>query len=179
MVLVLSYTGVFVSVLAFSFLPHLFLYSFCSSLPSCWNASHSTRFWDYRGPQLSSPGTGSFFWLGKLHGQRSLAGCSPWGCKESDMTEWMIMAEEDYPHKHVKCFRNFEKICEILCVHREGSGWFWGRSPHGRENTFTGSQKVIACLAGRLLREMDISGNSSIMSQDCKWNRLACLQTWV
>ena len=25
--------------------------------------------------------------LGKSHGQRSLAGYSPWGCKESDMTE--------------------------------------------------------------------------------------------
>ena len=25
--------------------------------------------------------------LGKSHRQRSLAGCSPWGCKESDMTE--------------------------------------------------------------------------------------------
>ena len=24
---------------------------------------------------------------GKSHGQRSLAGYSPWGCKESDMTE--------------------------------------------------------------------------------------------
>ena len=24
---------------------------------------------------------------GKIHGQRSLVGCSPWGCKESDMTE--------------------------------------------------------------------------------------------
>ena len=27
------------------------------------------------------------FLPGKLHGQRSLVGCSPWGCKESDMTE--------------------------------------------------------------------------------------------
>ena len=27
------------------------------------------------------------FLLGKYHGQRSLAGCSPRGCKESDMTE--------------------------------------------------------------------------------------------
>ena len=25
--------------------------------------------------------------LGKSHGQRSLVLCSPWGCKESDMTE--------------------------------------------------------------------------------------------
>ena len=30
----------------------------------------------------------SVFLLGKRHGQRSLAGCSPWGCKESDTTEW-------------------------------------------------------------------------------------------
>ena len=26
---------------------------------------------------------------GKSHGQRSLSGYSPWGCKESDMTEWL------------------------------------------------------------------------------------------
>ena len=25
---------------------------------------------------------------GKSHGRRSLVGCRPWGCKESDMTEW-------------------------------------------------------------------------------------------
>ena len=29
------------------------------------------------------------FLLGKLHGQRSLEGYSPWDCKESDMTEWL------------------------------------------------------------------------------------------
>ena len=27
------------------------------------------------------------FLPGKFHGQSSLVGCSPWGCKESDMTE--------------------------------------------------------------------------------------------
>ena len=27
------------------------------------------------------------FLPGKFHGQRSLAGCSPWGYRESDMTE--------------------------------------------------------------------------------------------
>ena len=26
---------------------------------------------------------------GKSHGRRSLVGCSPWGCKESDTTEWL------------------------------------------------------------------------------------------
>jgi len=29
----------------------------------------------------------SVFWPGKFHGQRSLAGYSPWGPKESDMIE--------------------------------------------------------------------------------------------
>ena len=27
--------------------------------------------------------------LGKSHGRRSLVGCSPWGCRESDTTEWL------------------------------------------------------------------------------------------
>ena len=29
------------------------------------------------------------FLLGKYYGWRSLVGYSPWGCKESDMTEWL------------------------------------------------------------------------------------------
>ena len=28
---------------------------------------------------------------GKFHGQESLAGYSPWGCRESGMTEWLSM----------------------------------------------------------------------------------------
>ena len=42
-----------------------------------------------------SPGLGSMKWQptlvflpGKFHWQRSLVGYSPWGCRESDMTEW-------------------------------------------------------------------------------------------
>ena len=29
------------------------------------------------------------FWPREFHGQRSLAGYSPWGCKELDVTEWL------------------------------------------------------------------------------------------
>ena len=32
------------------------------------------------------------FLPGKSHGQRSLAGYSPWGCKESDMTEHLTLS---------------------------------------------------------------------------------------
>ena len=31
--------------------------------------------------------TPPLFLPGEFHGQKSLAACSPWGCKESDMTE--------------------------------------------------------------------------------------------
>ena len=44
-----------------------------------------------------SPGGGhgnplQYSCLENPHGQRSLVGCSPWGCKESDMTEQLSIA---------------------------------------------------------------------------------------
>ena len=41
------------------------------------------------------------FLPGESHGQRSLAGYNPWGCKESDTTEWLRIAGEGagVPHK--------------------------------------------------------------------------------
>ena len=44
-----------------------------------------------------SPGAGhgnslQYSCLENPHGQRSLAGYNPWGCKESDMTEWLSTA---------------------------------------------------------------------------------------
>ena len=40
--------------------------------------------------------THSSFSPGKSHGQRSLAGYSPWGCKESDTTEHACMHKSLY-----------------------------------------------------------------------------------
>ena len=36
-------------------------------------------------------GSTPVFWHGESHGQSSLAGYSPWGCKESDMTEQLTL----------------------------------------------------------------------------------------
>ena len=50
-----------------------------------------------------SPGGGNdkpVFLSGKFHGQRSLKGYSPWGCKESNMTEYactVLKAEQSGP----------------------------------------------------------------------------------
>ena len=47
-----------------------------------------------------SPGEGKWqptpvFWSGEFHGQ-NLAGYSPWGCKESDMTEQLTHTHNAY-----------------------------------------------------------------------------------
>ena len=52
-----------------------------------------------------SPGEGNgnplqYSYLENLHGQRSLAGYSPWGCKESDMTEQPSMHTHTHTHTH-------------------------------------------------------------------------------
>ena len=38
------------------------------------------------------------FWPGELHGQRSLVGYSPWGCKQSDMTKQLTLSHENKTH---------------------------------------------------------------------------------
>ena len=42
------------------------------------------------------------FLPGESHGQRSLAGCSPWGRKEPDMTERLTVLSMIYQMRHVK-----------------------------------------------------------------------------
>ena len=43
--------------------------------------------WSGRSPGRRAWQSIPVFLPGESHGQRSLAGYSPWGCKESDMTE--------------------------------------------------------------------------------------------
>ena len=58
---------------------------------------------------------------GKSHGRRSLVGCSPWGCKESDTTEWLHF------HVSLSCIREgngnpFQ--CSCLENPRDGGAWW-------------------------------------------------------
>ena len=48
--------------------------------------------------QLPTP----VFWPGEFHGQRSLAGYSPWGHKELDMTDQLSLSHNmDKPKEHL------------------------------------------------------------------------------
>ena len=56
--------------------------------------------WVRRIPQRRKWLHTSVFLPGEFHGQRSLAGYSPWGCKESDVTERLTDARHTYMHTH-------------------------------------------------------------------------------
>ena len=59
--------------------------------------------------------------LGKSHGQRSLVGCSPWGCKESDMIEQLHF------HFSLSCTGegNGNPLqCSCLENPRDGGAWW-------------------------------------------------------
>ena len=58
---------------------------------------------------------------GKLHGRRSLVGCSPWGCEESDTTEQLHF------HFSVSCIGegNGNPLqCSCLENPRDGEAWW-------------------------------------------------------
>ena len=57
----------------------------------------------------------------KSHGQRSLVGCGPWGCKESDTTEWLPF------HFSLSCIGegNGNPLqCSCLENPRDGGAWW-------------------------------------------------------
>ena len=50
------------------------------------------------------------FLPGKFHGQRSLEGYSPWGCKESDMTECVCVCTHTHTHFFLVVGEEFRKL---------------------------------------------------------------------
>ena len=59
---------------------------------------------DQKDPLKKRMATDSLFLPGEIHGQRSLAGYSPWGHKESDMTKQLSTGMADPVHTvHTAC----------------------------------------------------------------------------
>ena len=58
---------------------------------------------------------------GKSHGWRSLVGCGPWGCEESDTTEWLHF------HFSLSCIgegNGNPLLCSCLENPRDGGAWW-------------------------------------------------------
>ena len=60
----------------------------------------------WRREQLITP----VFLPGEFHGQRSMAGYSPWDCKELDMTEWLTLYDE---HQEATEYNNLGESCSF------------------------------------------------------------------
>ena len=74
-----------------------------------------------RTPGLGNSNLTPIFSPGECHGQRSLAGYSPWGCKESDTTEHAHTGTRARPRKHLtSAGRSHE-----LLVRTELTRGFW------------------------------------------------------
>ena len=61
------------------------------------------------------------FLPGEFHGLRSLAGYSPQGCKELDMTDWLTHTKQErkciYNDKYPHSFKIFQDLIGILNIH--------------------------------------------------------------
>ena len=53
----------------------------------------------------------SAFLPGKLDGQRSLLGYSPWGCKESDMSDYARAHTHTHTHKKSEKQHSANRVC--------------------------------------------------------------------
>ena len=53
------------------------------------------------------------FLPGEFHGQRSLVGYSPWGCQESDMTEWLTLCYLNMTDQRCFCIHLHNKLLAI------------------------------------------------------------------
>ena len=79
----------------------------------------------FAGDASSIPGLGKIPWRrkrqptpvflpGKFHGQRSLAGYSPWGCKESDVTERLTFIFRVDPSQNMQSYHCVLKLPEMI-----------------------------------------------------------------
>ena len=92
------------------------------------------RSMSWEDPLEKEMATHSSILAGKSHGQRSLVGCSPWGCKESGMTERLtltyITQHNVFKGLFIACvcaalFQSCPTFCDLMdcsfpgsCVHR-------------------------------------------------------------
>ena len=64
---------------------------------------------EWNGPTL-------VFLSGEFHGQRSLVAYSLWGCKESDMTEWLTHSLFHF-HENINTLSHLSFHCYRICSH--------------------------------------------------------------
>ena len=109
---------------------------------------------------------------GKSHGRRSLVGCSPWGCKESDTTEVTSLSLFTFMH----WTRKWQPIPEFLPGESHGqmiwaSSSLWGC----KESDMT--EATYWALKNRLYLVIRTERNSMRVDDNMAWS-LAAFNIW-
>ena len=95
-----------------------------------------------------SPGGGQanplqYSCLENPHGQRSLAGCNPCGCKESNMTEWLSTVQhkktKQYPGTETRVLRRVDKRAKLGQLYRT---FFHFQSKESSHFLFSGTLEI-------------------------------------
>ena len=86
--------------------------------PAMWETWVQFLGWDdpWRREWLPTP----VFWPGEFHGQRSLTGCSPWGLKELDTSEWLsqdLLQSELFASRVSKSCVVFRNVSSLSSKH--------------------------------------------------------------
>ena len=102
----------------------------------------------WRGKWQPSP----VFLPGKSHGQRSLAGYSPWSCKEQDMTEQL-----DHHHQD----KTSEGMLSLHALPKRSRGhvvrwWLWASQEEGSPQNLTTLALDLRLLAPRTMKKINV-----------------------
>ena len=84
---------------------------------------------------------------GKSHGQRSLVGCSPWGCEESDTTEWLRF------HFSLSCIGEGNgNILQCSCLENPRDGGAWWAAIYGVAQSQTRLKRLSSSSSSSVAR---------------------------
>ena len=81
---------------------------------------------------------------GKSHGWRSLVGCSPWGLKELDMTEWLHF------HFSLSCIGEGNgNLLHCSCLENLRDGGAWWAAVYGVAQSWTRLKRLSSSSSSR------------------------------
>ena len=101
---------------------------------------------------------------GKAHGQRSLVGCSPWGRKESDRTEWLHF------HFSLSCIGEGNgNPLQCSCLENPRDGGAWWAAIYGVAQDQTRLKQLSSSSSSSLLEKCKSKLQFYIISHWSEW----------
>ena len=103
---------------------------------------------------------------GKSHGRRSLVGCSPWGCEESDTTEWLHF------HFSLWCIGEGNgNLLQCSCLENPRDGGAWWAAVYSVTQSQTRLKRLSSSSSSNMTKK---STSVFILNQAWTWRTSTC-----